>query len=185
MHGMEMPVYPSIVAGGAGFLTPAISRTCGRGVPPERRERWRPRSLRYTPTRAAAPGPRALPSLCFGQRESNRAIMDHFLESSWLWWASELDHGASPGEAAHVRQESIGVERLGDGSVLIERGCGRRRRRRDVRRVLARWREVRGWWQGYGGEDLLLYRLLLSDGAVVDVGRDRRSGRWALIGVID
>jgi hypothetical protein len=38
---------------------------------------------------------------------------------------------------------------------------------------------------GRGGEDRFLYRLLLSDGAVVDVARERSSGEWALVGVAD
>ena len=52
-------------------------------------------------------------------------------------------------------------------------------------------RAARGGGPGEeGGEDRVVYRLLLSDGAVVDLALDRgeaeeRAGSWSLVGVLD
>ncbi len=48
--------------------------------------------------------------------------------------------------------------------------------------VLDSWREVGGWWDE-GGVDRLVYRVSLSEGAVLDLARER-SG-WVLAGVTD
>ncbi|MDP9475245.1 MAG: hypothetical protein M3R38_06050 [Actinomycetota bacterium] len=142
----------------------------------------------------------------FHGRASKVAVMEHFLGAPWLGKASELPDRGGTGEVARVREEPVEVRRAsphrgrGGAEIMVfglpcpggRRGRGgsgghRRalRRRRRVAQVLARWREVRGWWEPVGGEDRFLYRLLLSDGAVVDVARERPSGEWALVGVAD
>lgn len=128
----------------------------------------------------------------FWRPEKKREVMEHFLETSWIHRASEAAGTAREnvrGNAAHAVEESVKLERREEGALVLERGCGRRGwrvvRRRAVRRVLGRWREVWGWWEPSGGCDLVLYRLLLSDGAVVDVARDLAGGAWKLVGVVD
>lgn len=137
----------------------------------------------------------------FWRPEKKREVMEHFLETSWIHRASEAAgtaRGNVRGNAAHAVEESVKLERRGDGVLVLECGggrkCGKRCRnagrqragcRRVVRRVLGRWREVWGWWEPSGGCDLVLYRLLLSDGAVVDVARDLAGGVWKLVGVVD
>ncbi len=118
----------------------------------------------------------------FPTAESRRAVMEHFLRSGWLWRASSLERGA--GSSAHTRREPAKVRRRRDGRPELVRRCGRRQHRRIVAQVLERWREVRGWWED-DGEDRFLYRLLLADGAVVDLARERVSGEWFLVGVVD
>jgi hypothetical protein len=48
--------------------------------------------------------------------------------------------------------------------------------------TLARWREVGGWW-GEEARDRVVVRVLLSDGAVVDLSRE--DGAWSLVGTVD
>lgn len=136
--------------------------------------------------------------------ENKREVMEHFLAASWIQRASEaageFHRRHTRGSAAYATEERIVLERRGDGALVLERGrrcgCGHGRRsrnagrkstvrRRAVRRVLGRWREVWGWWEPSGGRDLVLYRLLLSDGAVVDVARDLAEDLWKLVGVVD
>jgi hypothetical protein len=71
---------------------------------------------------------------------------------------------------------------------VLRDGCGRRRcawRKRRVKRVLDRWREVGRWWDEDRGTDRLLFRALLSGGIVADLALDRSSGGWFLAGVAD
>ena len=123
--------------------------------------------------------------------EKKREVMEHFLTATWLQRASDMYRAGCSGEAAHARRESARLERREDGSLVLERGCGRRhgrRREKRVREVLGSWRVLRGWWEPSGGEDLVLYRLLLTDGAVVDVARRPTGvagGDWELVGVVD
>jgi len=49
--------------------------------------------------------------------------------------------------------------------------------------VLERWREVQAWWDEDAGVDRTVVRVLLSDGAVVDLARE--SSGWFLVGVTD
>ena len=137
----------------------------------------------------------------FHGRASRAAVMEHFLGAPWLRRASELSDREGTGQVARAKREPLEVRRAasdrGGGGALVVSGlpCPRRRgsgvrrrvrrRPRRVARVLARWREVRGWWGDEGGEDRFLYRLLLEGGAVVDVARERSSGEWALVGVAD
>lgn len=127
----------------------------------------------------------------FWDLEDKREAMEHYLATTWVQRASEIATkpiGRGPGEAAHARNERVRIERREDDTLVLERECGQRRRRRSVRKsvrkVLASWREVRGWWES-GGCDLTLYRLLLSDGAVVDVAWVRGEKVWKLVGVVD
>lgn len=116
-------------------------------------------------------------------------MISHLAASSWLSKASEVPAGG--------HRESARLERRGDGRTYLVRlagqGCrtarDRRQAARRVAEVLERWREVRGWWEE-GGEDRVVYRLLLSDGAVVDLALDRgeaeeRAGSWSLVRVLD
>jgi hypothetical protein len=121
----------------------------------------------------------------FPTTRSRRAVMEHLLEAPWLIKASELRKGT--GEVAHRREEPVEVLRREDGRILLVRHCskGRRIGRRKVVRILDRWRVVGGWWNKRGGVDRLVFRVLLSGGAVVDLALERLSGDWALIGVPD
>ena len=49
--------------------------------------------------------------------------------------------------------------------------------------VLDRWREVRAWWDEDAAVDRTVVRVLLSDGAVVDLARE--GSGWFLVGVAD
>jgi hypothetical protein len=61
------------------------------------------------------------------------------------------------------------------------RRCSWRRRR--VVEVLDRWKEVRTWWSEGRYIDRLVFRILLSNGAVIEIAWER-SG-WFLVGVVD
>jgi hypothetical protein len=63
-------------------------------------------------------------------------------------------------------------------------------RKRGIRRVLERWREVCGWWEPAGGRDRLCFRVLASGGVILDLAFERNTGeagepRWLVIGVVD
>ena len=119
--------------------------------------------------------------------ESNRKIGEYLLRAPWLCRASELE-GKTGGGAAHALEESVELKGS-TGRVEIVRPYGGRRRcrswkRRRVEKVLERWREVQGWWEEDRGRDRMVFRVLLSGGAVVDLAR-KRSGGWSLVGVLD
>lgn len=57
-------------------------------------------------------------------------------------------------------------------------------RPRRIARGLECWREVREWWSE-NGRDRVLYRAELSGGEVLDLARDRLSGEWTFMGVVD
>lgn len=118
----------------------------------------------------------------FPTREYRRAVAEHLLRAPWLRRASELR--CRGGQAAHARRERVEVG-LAGGRMRVAWGSGRRRRRRVrwVVEVLARWREVRGWWDEDTGVDRTVLRVLLSDGAVVDLARE--GSGWFLVGVVD
>jgi hypothetical protein len=97
----------------------------------------------------------------------------------WLSRASEIE--GRGGQAAHARQEPVEVEDSYAG-VQVCRTLGRKKRR--VVEVLGRWREVRAWWDEERAKDRNLVRVLLSDGAVVDLAREN-GGEWFLVGVAD
>lgn len=116
----------------------------------------------------------------FPTGESRRAIGDHLLRAPWLSRASEVE--CRGGQAAHARCEPVEVE----GGVRVVWAPGRRRcrERRRIVEVLGRWREVGAWWDEVRATDRNLVRVLLSDGAVVDLARER-GGKWSLVGVTD
>ena len=119
----------------------------------------------------------------FPTRESRLAVLDHLLRTSWLSRASEMEERG--GQAAHARWEPVELENR-HGRVRIAWTSGRRRcrKRRHVVEVLARWREVRAWWDETRAKDRSLARLLLSDGSVIDLAREN-DGEWFLVGVMD
>ena len=119
----------------------------------------------------------------FPTRESRLAVLDHLLRTSWLSRASEMEERG--GQAAHARWEPVELENR-HGRVRIAWTSGRRRcrKRRHVVEVLARWREVRTWWDETRAKNRSLARLLLSDGSVVDLAREN-GGEWFLVGVTD
>jgi len=122
----------------------------------------------------------------FATRESRRAVAEHLASAPWLSRGSELRRGS--GQAVHSREEPAHVLRRADGRAYLVRRCpnGRRcTRKRQVARVLERWREVGPWWDAERGVDRLVFRVLLAGGAVVDLALERASGEWLLVGVAD
>jgi hypothetical protein len=119
----------------------------------------------------------------FPTGESRRAVGDHLLRAPWLSRASEME--GRGGQAAHARRESVEVESH-HGCVRVSRASGLRRCRRERRvvEVLGRWREVGAWWDPERATERSLFRVLLSDGAVVDLAREA-GGAWSLVGVAD
>ena len=115
----------------------------------------------------------------FPTAESRREVGDHLLRAPWLSRASEIE--GRGGQAAHARREPVDVED-GFAGVRVCRTSGRKKRR--VIEVLLRWREVRAWWDEERAKDRSLVRVLLSDGAVVDLAREN-GGEWFLVGVTD
>ena len=77
--------------------------------------------------------------------------------------------------------------RRADGRAYLVRRCGKglRTRKRRVVRVLEHWREVGLWWEPERRVDRLVFRVLLSGGAVVDLALERASGEWLLVGMVD
>lgn len=123
----------------------------------------------------------------FPTAESNRKIAEHLLRAPWLCRASELEESTG-GCAAHALEEPVEL-RTPSGRVEIVRPCRGRWcryswRRRSVEKVLDRWRVVWGWWDTDRHVDRMVLRVLLSDGSIVDLARER-SGDWFLVGVID
>jgi hypothetical protein len=115
--------------------------------------------------------------------ESRRAVGDHLLRAPWLSRASEIE--GKGGQAVHARREPVEVEgSLAVGCIRVSRTSGRCRKKRLVVEVLGRWREVRAWWDEERAKDRSLVRVLLSDGAVVDLAREN-GGEWFLVGVTD
>jgi hypothetical protein len=118
----------------------------------------------------------------FPTPESRRAVAEHLLRASWLSRASEME--GKGGQAVHVRREPVNIEdRWGRVRVSWVSGKRRCRKKRWVVKVLDRWREVRAWWDEDAGVDRTVVRVLLSDGAVVDLARE--SSGWFLAGVAD
>jgi hypothetical protein len=119
----------------------------------------------------------------FPTRESRLEVLDHLLRASWLSRASEAE--SRGGQAAHAGREPVEVKGR-NGRVRISWSSGRRRCRKERRiiEVLGRWREVRAWWDAERATDRDLFRVLLSDGSVVDLARE--SGKeWYLVGTLD
>ena len=119
----------------------------------------------------------------FPTREFKREVAEHLLGAPWLSRASELEGGTASGQTAHARREPVEVAR--EGCVRVVRGSGRRRccEVRRIVEVLGRWREVASWWDEKEATDRVVVRVLLSDGAVVELAREGAS--WFLVGVMD
>jgi hypothetical protein len=169
---MKTPVPSRIIPGGARFLDP-------RGpLLLLRKEESLPTAsiseIHRFPLR-----PDGFPEPLFPTPSSKRAVAEHLLEAPWLMRASELKERA--GEAAHVLAEPVRLEvRRGRAEVVRRRGGGRSK----VLEVLDCWREVKGWWDEDRHTDRLVFRVLLSGGAVVDLARERFGG-WSLVGIVD
>lgn len=120
----------------------------------------------------------------FSTATSKRAVAEHLLEASWLSRASELK--GHTGETAHALDEPVELRNSCRGMELVRLRGGRRcsYRKWRVVEVLDRWREIREWWDEDLGKDRLLFRVLLSGGAVVDLARERSEG-WLLVGMVD
>jgi hypothetical protein len=123
----------------------------------------------------------------FPTAESNREIAEHLLEAPWLSRSSELERRTEG--AAHTLEEPVEVRNSPGRVEVVRLGGARSRcrsswRRRRVVRVLDRWRRIGGWWDADHHMDRMVFRVLLSGGAVVDLARER-SGDWLLVGVVD
>jgi hypothetical protein len=129
------------------------------------------------------PRPEGFEEPLFPTRESRLEVLDHLLQSSWLSRASEAE--SRGGQAAHAWWEPVDVQNR-HGGVRISWSSGRRRCRRERRivEVLDRWREVRAWWDEERATDRRLFRVLLSDGSVVDLARENGK-EWYLVGTLD
>ncbi len=124
----------------------------------------------------------------FPTAASRRSVAEHLLRAPWLARACELRRGLGAGEAARALEEPVEVKVLcGGRTYVVRREHGRRRRPgRRVVEVLDRWREVGGWWEGGRYPDRLVFRVLLSGGAVADLAREKGNpGGWLLVGVVD
>ncbi len=124
----------------------------------------------------------------FPTHESRKAVAEHLASAPWLSRGSELRRWS--GQAAHSREEPAHVLRRADGRAYLVRRCpngGRKGslRKRQVERVLERWREISSWWDAERRMDRLVFRVLLVGGAVVDLALERTSGEWLLMGVVD
>ncbi|MDQ3926298.1 MAG: hypothetical protein M3272_04830 [Actinomycetota bacterium] len=118
----------------------------------------------------------------FPSATSKRVVAEHLLRAPWLSRASEVE--GRGGQAAHCRRESVEIEKY-SCRVRISWALGKRRCRKErwVVEVLDRWREIREWWDEDAGVDRTVVRVLLSDGAVVDLARE--GSVWFLVGVAD
>ena len=120
----------------------------------------------------------------FPTRESKRVVAEHLLGASWLSRASETE--GKGGQVVHARREVVEIENeFTSGQVCVSWPSGKRRcrKRRRVVEVLDRWREVATWWDEARARDRAVVRVLLSDGAVVDLARE--GSGWFLVGVAD
>lgn len=125
----------------------------------------------------------------FPTPESRREVAKHLACAPWLSRASELPGlaGGAVGSTARLRTERVELQRR-PGSEIVEvvrprtGRCSWRRRR--VVEVVARWREVRLWWDEDASVDRRLFRVVVSGGGVVDLALER-TGEWFLVGVVD
>jgi hypothetical protein len=119
----------------------------------------------------------------FPTRASKRAVGEHLLGAPWLARASEFRSGT--GESAHALREPVEVEASHRGVCVVQTSGGRCfRKKARVSEVLDRWREVGDWWDEDIRVDRVVFRVLLSDGSVMDLARERAEG-WFLVGVVD
>lgn len=124
----------------------------------------------------------------FPTGDTKREIAEHLLEAPWLSRASGLE--GRTGGAARTHDEPVELKGSPGRVKIVRVGRDRRRcrsswKRRRVEKVLDRWRLVHGWWESDRRMvDRVVFRVLLSGGAVVDLAQDR-SGGWLLVGVVD
>jgi len=126
-------------------------------------------------------------------RESKRQVMEHLARSApWLGRASDLlplAEGGADGTRARLLEEPARLESAGGTGGRPRRllRCEGRRSldRRPVVGCVERWREVGAWWEPRGGVDRVLWRVELEGGAQVDLCRDRRTGSWSVVGLVD
>ncbi len=120
----------------------------------------------------------------FPTADSKREIAEHLLKAPWLTRASQLE--GRIGEAVHAREEPVKLRDRRGRVELVRTRSGKRCRwkRSVVVRVLDRWREICNWWDEERYTDRLIFRVLLTGGAVVDLARER-TGEWLLVGVVD
>ena len=126
--------------------------------------------------------PEGVEEALFPTREFKREVAEHLLRAPWLWRASELGGGLGAGQTARARREPVEVENR-CVRMRATRRSGRCRGARRVVEVLGRWREVAAWWDEEKATDRTVVRVLLSDGAVVDLTRE--GSGWFLVGVMD
>lgn len=121
----------------------------------------------------------------FRTHGSRRAVAEHLLRAPWLCRASEIERRRRGGQTAHVSEETVEVECCRGGGLVVRHPGGQRRRHgeRGVVETLSRWRDVGGWWSDGETRDRIVVRVLLSDGAVVDLARE--GGAWSLVGTVD
>ena len=121
----------------------------------------------------------------FPNPESRREVAEHLAHAPWLSRASQMLGAA--GDATCRRVEPVVLRhqpRSRQVTVVRPRAgrCSWRRRR--VIEVVARWREVRLWWDEDTSVDRVLFRVAVSGGGVVDLALERTGG-WSLVGVVD
>lgn len=130
--------------------------------------------------------PRGFEEPLFPTGASKRAVAEHLLKAPWLSRASELE--GRTGQVAHTFEEPVGLRESRGWVEIVRLGGGERRcrssRKRRVVKVLDRWREVGGWWDEDRHVDRIVFRVLVSGGAVVDIARERPGG-WFLVGMVD
>ena len=120
----------------------------------------------------------------FPGEASKRVVAEHLLRAPWLSRASEMK--GRGGQAVHALREPVEIESSFAGGrvrVLWASGKRRCRKKRWVVEALERWREIRAWWDEDAGVDRRVVRVLLSDGAVVDLAHE--SSGWFLVGIAD
>jgi hypothetical protein len=173
-----------IIPGGVGFPIPEIR---DGGLSSTNGEEGSLLGIEVSEIHAYPLRPKGFEEPLFSTAASKRAVAEHLLEAPWLSRASEV--AGRTGQAAHALEEPVELRRSPGRTEIVRLAGGRRRcrpswRRRRLEQVLDRWRRVGGWWDADRRVDRVIFRVLLSGGAVVDLARER-SGDWLLVGVVD
>jgi len=121
----------------------------------------------------------------FPTPQSRREIAEHLAHAPWLSRASQM-LGDTKGALSRRGEPVVLRHRPGSRQITIVRPragrCAWRKRR--VIEVVARWREVRRWWDEDASVERVLFRVAVSGGGVVDLALERDGG-WSLVGVVD